>query len=143
MNPVKDLNELAQAACLNARRKGWWPGLPVHNPGEGTDPMYEMDPAERIEAACVNQEFPQKVALIHSEASELLEDYRRTANPVDLVKIHRDANGKPIGVPIEIADIIIRCLDLSEALGVNIQQAVNEKMAYNTTRPERHGGKRC
>jgi NTP pyrophosphatase (non-canonical NTP hydrolase) len=41
----------------------------------------------------------------------------------------------------ELADIIIRTLDTAQAFGVDIDRAVTAKMAYNATRPHRHGGK--
>ena len=41
----------------------------------------------------------------------------------------------------EIADIIIRALDMSEAYGVDIAKAVATKIAFNASRPKLHGGK--
>jgi hypothetical protein len=46
---------------------------------------------------------------------------------------------KPEGFPVEIADAIIRLFDLTEACGIDIQAAIELKMAYNKTRPFRHG----
>lgn len=48
---------------------------------------------------------------------------------------------KPCGVPSEIADIIIRCLDFCDRKGIDIEKAVDEKMQYNETRGFMHGGK--
>lgn len=48
---------------------------------------------------------------------------------------------KPVGVPSEIADIIIRCLDFAGEYAIDIERVVNEKMAYNKTRPFKHGNK--
>lgn len=77
-----------------------------------------------------------KLLLIHSEVSEATEDYRD-----DLMKIyHRD--GKPCGFPIELADIIIRVLDLASILNLDITTAILMKMHYNESRPYRHGGKK-
>ena len=39
----------------------------------------------------------------------------------------------------ELADIIIRALDLSRRLGVDIQRAIEAKHKYNLTRPYKHG----
>lgn len=50
---------------------------------------------------------------------------------------------EPHGVPTELADVIIRCLDLFEKWGLNPDEVVQEKMRYNMTRPHRHGGKRA
>jgi NTP pyrophosphatase (non-canonical NTP hydrolase) len=41
----------------------------------------------------------------------------------------------------ELADIVIRTLDLARQLGVNIEQAVLAKHEYNKTRPFKHGRK--
>ena len=41
----------------------------------------------------------------------------------------------------EIADVIIRLLDYAEHRGFEIEKALAAKMAYNKTRPYRHGGK--
>lgn len=50
---------------------------------------------------------------------------------------------KPEGVPTEMADIIIRVLDAACAYGIDIDKAIAEKVAYNRTRPYKHGGKVC
>lgn len=39
----------------------------------------------------------------------------------------------------ELADIIIRALDVSYRLGINIQNAIEAKHSYNLTRPHKHG----
>jgi NTP pyrophosphatase (non-canonical NTP hydrolase) len=46
-------------------------------------------------------------------------------------------------VPIEIADLVIRVADFCRANGIDLAAAVRYKMAYNETRPHRHGGKTC
>jgi NTP pyrophosphatase (non-canonical NTP hydrolase) len=48
---------------------------------------------------------------------------------------------KPVGVPSEIADVIIRCLDFAGEHHIDIERAVREKMEFNRTRPFKHGGK--
>lgn len=50
---------------------------------------------------------------------------------------------EPHGVPTELADIMIRVLDLFAAYGLDADLVVQEKMAYNRTRKQRHGGKRA
>lgn len=41
----------------------------------------------------------------------------------------------------ELADICIRVFDSAEALGINLEQAIVDKMEKNRNRPHRHGGK--
>jgi NTP pyrophosphatase (non-canonical NTP hydrolase) len=56
----------------------------------------------------------------------------------------KDIDGKlrkPVGVPSEIADVIIRCLDFAGEHGIDIERAVREKMEYNRSRPFKHGNK--
>lgn len=48
---------------------------------------------------------------------------------------------KPEGVPSEFADTFIRLLHYSHVHGIDLQAEVDAKMAYNTTRPWRHGGR--
>jgi NTP pyrophosphatase (non-canonical NTP hydrolase) len=50
-----------------------------------------------------------------------------------------DLTSKPDGIPIELADVLIRLLDTAETLGIDLGQAVRVKAAYNRGRPYRHG----
>lgn len=74
------------------------------------------------------------VALLHSEASEILEEARDGRT-----ELSYDENGKPVGVPSELADLVIRALDAAEELGIDLERVIEIKAAYNRTRPIRHG----
>lgn len=50
---------------------------------------------------------------------------------------------KPEGLAIEIADVILRLLDLCESQGIDLERAMRLKHEYNKTRPRMHGGKRA
>lgn len=49
---------------------------------------------------------------------------------------------KPVGVPSEMADIIIRALDTCAQWGIDIEEAVRIKREYNATRGYMNGGKK-
>jgi len=76
------------------------------------------------------------LALLHSEVSEAVEDVRKGL----LVETVRE-DGKPEGLPSELADVLIRLADTCGALGIDLEGAIRRKMAYNATRAHRHGGK--
>lgn len=82
--------------------------------------------------------FGDNVALVHSELSEALEEYRNNY-PLNEMRIE---NGKPEGVPAELADVIIRVCEFSEHYGIDLEKAIRVKMKYNSTRPHKHGGKK-
>lgn len=130
--------------------------------------------------------FGDDMALIASELSEALEDFRNGAKlteiwyerkvavppsikdqlqalaakflPIEPPPVHwitiktRERSyvapdgslvlNKPCGIPSELADVVIRLLNLCAMRGIDIEAAVEDKMAYNATRPARHGGKK-
>jgi NTP pyrophosphatase (non-canonical NTP hydrolase) len=87
---------------------------------------------------------PQFLINIHGEISEAWEEYRNNREPTEIY-YSQDAQGglKPEGIPVELADVVIRVMDTCEALGIDLEKAMLEKHAYNRTRPHRHGGKRA
>lgn len=124
------INLLVQQAHQNATSKGWW----------------EED-----------RSFGEIIALMHSELSEALEDYRAGKRPnemwyeqydkdddeVYVLSIKPDEpDWKPCGIPSELADVVIRVFDACGRYGIDLEQAIKEKMAYNATRPHKHGGKK-
>lgn len=77
-----------------------------------------------------------KLALIHSEVSEALEAAREGR-----FILYHDDNGKPEGMVTELADTVIRIMDTCEAMGLDLERAIAEKVDYNESRPAMHGGK--
>lgn len=81
--------------------------------------------------------FGDQIALMHSELSEALEQFREHHHPSEIYI----EDAKPEGVAVELADVLIRIFDTCGYYGVDLQQALTLKLAYNKTRPYRHGGK--
>lgn len=84
------------------------------------------------------------IALCHSELSEALEWYRDAkGEKAWITTIFRDTEkgNKPEGFPIELADTVIRIMDMAEIYGIDLEEAIRVKMEYNRLRPYRHGGK--
>lgn len=133
-----DINEMVKKAHENAVNHGFW------------DPPLE---------------FGTAIALIHSELSEALEeeragnpdiwfhcneiDGRGQCNPsdeFDCIMYRKESlckyrNRKPEGVAVELADAVIRIADLCGHLGIDLNAAIELKMAYNEGRPYKHGKK--
>ena len=88
--------------------------------------------------------FGDRVALCHSELSEALEDFRvlDKGDESGITVINYTETGKPTGIPIEFADVIIRVAHMCEIYDIDLEAAIDIKMAYNRLRPYRHGGKR-
>ena len=76
-----------------------------------------------------------KLALINSEVAEVVEAVREGQPHLEM------ASGKPEGVGAELADVVIRVMDLCEALNIDLHRCMTTKAKYNETRPYKHGGK--
>lgn len=86
--------------------------------------------------------FGDICTLFTCEVSEAYEAWR-DGHGLTEVYYESEKPTKPEGIPIELADIIIRILDFCKWAGIDIQAIMAEKHRYNLTRAYRHGGKRA
>lgn len=117
LDPSMNIVNLIKTAHGNAVDHGWW-DEPKH--------------------------FGELIALIHSEASEALEEFRNGHTPTEeyLVPDGKNKINKPEGIPSELADIVIRVFDLCGHYNIDLEVAIKNKMKYNESRPYKHGGKK-
>lgn len=108
------LGVVLQRAHADARAKGW------HLRADWSDPQRQL----------------AGLMLIATEIAEAAECVR-----VGQVAPMHGPDGKPEGLPSELADAVIRLGDYAGAMGIDLEAAVIEKAAYNKRRPQRHGGK--
>lgn len=106
-----NLNAMANEVYANNLSVGWW-----------------SEEDERLKGKYKITLIASKLALIHSEVSEALEGIRKDLNDDHLP--HR-----PMG-EVELADTIIRILDLAGYMRIDIGGALAEKYRYNQTRSD-------
>lgn len=82
--------------------------------------------------------FPEAMMLLVTEVAEAVEAWR-TNGCQDVTEA--GVGAKPEGVGSEFADILIRLLDDCDLFGIDLMAEYERKIAYNRTRPYRHGGK--
>lgn len=95
---------------------------------------HENSVAHGFWTGIANENLPTKIALIHSEVSEALEALRLHNPPSEHVP-------EISALAEELADILIRVGDLAGRLGLDLDEAVRLKMAFNSTRHIMHGNK--
>lgn len=116
--PSISILELQERCNQTATDKGWW---------------YTDDRTPE-------RTFGDMCALFTSEVSEAFEEHRN-GNGLSLIYYNNDKPDKPEGIPVELADVIIRIVDFCQQYDVPLEDALRLKMDYNDTRPHRHGGK--
>lgn len=114
-----NLNDIAREVHQNAVNKGF----------------HDADESEGVFLAnqCNN---------IHSETSELWDSYRshKLWELCDKAEKMKELGLVPLSCAAEeLADLVIRALDVGERLGIDMLEAVMTKHEYNKTRPYKHG----
>ena len=105
------INNLIKNSYEIAKEKGWWDE---------------------------DRDIPHILSLIHSEVSEALEEYRDHGDNIFEFG-GRSSNNH--GFVFELADIMIRVADLAGKYNFDLERAIKEKTAHNSSREHRHGGK--
>lgn len=112
---IHEFKRIQKKAFENSEKKGFWKA----NFKFSNDPEY----------------MASKIALMHSELSELLECVRKDFEEKDKhCPVYKNAE-------IELADLVIRAMDFAEAYNLHLAQAIISKMEFNATRPPKHGKK--
>lgn len=109
---LRQYNKIQQLVHQTAIDHGWWEE-PIPSIGE-------------------------KLLLIVTEITEAAEAYR--SNPDILYRFYEDGI-KPDGFFVELADAVIRIMDLCEYNKIDLETVIIEKNKYNQTRDWKHGGK--
>lgn len=129
------LSELQKISHMQSADKGFWDLYDNVSMSqfEGVD----GEDAQLLVAIAI---ISQKLALIHSEVTEALEDLRNNKPFVGKEALTIAENGKPEGFASELADVIIRVLDMGGALGIDLEQTIITKLEYNDkSRGHLHG----
>ena len=105
----------------------------------------------------------EQFANFHAEISEAWEEWRGgkdwkevyynwglcncglTPEHISTLELHTPGcpATKPEGIPIELADCVIRILHTCGYYGIDLEEMIKKKMGYNETREHRHGGKKA
>lgn len=116
---INAINRFAKEVHENAIAHGWWDE---------------------------NRSFGELIAMCHAELSEALEEYRNGESPNAVYTYGSEGNTSGIpklrGIPVELADVILRVLDMCAHYNINIGEMLNQKHEFNKTRSYRHGGKK-
>lgn len=119
---IESFNEIAAVANDMAISKGFW-----------DERISLVENAPEFIKTYANQAVEASaIALIHSELSEALEASRH-GNPPD------DKIPEFSGTEAELADAIIRIMDLCRYKGWKVAEAIVAKINYNSNRPYKHG----
>lgn len=126
-NTKLSISELTDLIHTGNVKAGWW-GL--HSEDGNVLDLAEMirNPKSLLEERFAMALVAEKLCLTHSEISEGMEGLRK--NLMDDKLPHRSM------LEVELADAVIRTIDLCGALGLDLEGAIFEKLAFNKVRPD-------
>lgn len=133
---VDSLNELVEYVHQDSIRAGWWTNL-YYRDQAGT--LLGAGVPEELVVPALNKlgieyhtystrNVGEMLCLIHSEISEAMEGYRK--NLMDDKLPHRPM------IEVELADAMIRIMDLAGSQQMDLAGAIKEKLEYNATRAD-------
>lgn len=122
---IRSIQMIQKMVHQNSRNKGFWEGE-------------------------ANQNIPTKLMLIVSELAEAMEADRAPSTLVSdklASLVEKDGGSYRLGIDQtvfaeEMADAVIRIMDLCEWVGINLGNVIIDKAKYNESRSHRHGGKK-
>lgn len=118
---METLNELADRIHAANKAKGFYDDAPLNNDKDGHLFLFKQ------------------TALIITEVSEALEELRKSTSLCEKEKTVYWEGDKPEGYPVEMVDALVRLLDVCAYVGFDIDAVLELKLAYNETRPYKHG----
>jgi NTP pyrophosphatase (non-canonical NTP hydrolase) len=151
-----EIYEIQKQVHDNAKDHGWWDtefsDEELQTVYDKLEDLPDLFREKVVKKLARKRSFAELIALCHSELSEALEEYRKGNIPTE--RYYSDKNGtaysmnpsgntemKPEGIPSELADAVIRIMDMFGHYGIDLEDAIEEKHRYNQVRPYKHGGK--
>lgn len=134
------LSAIQQYCFENAEEKGF------HE--EGTQLRYPFtdqpggNSYDEGDVRALRNYYANRLMLIAGEVTEAHEELRSGRGVAEeYVNTSPGKEGKPEGIPSELADIVIRVFDLSGEAGIDLATVIKNKMDYNASRERLHGRK--
>lgn len=128
---ITDINLLAGDIFDDNAAKGFW------DQPETAFQYFSADNTQALNVLVLPQDQytklkkAEKIALMHSELSEALEGIRKDKMDEHCPEFTSEE--------VELADALIRILDYAGGFKLRLGEAVLAKLAYNRSRPHKHG----
>ncbi len=154
--PDDSIREWQKRVHALSKEKGWHDCQVCEGSGWSGSPEFGFQCGECAGTGKVSRNILEMLILVHSEISEAVEFFRTGNEGHELYEVFaagfRNRKGewvpkvdrktgmpKPDGFAIELADAVIRIMDLAEYLHIDLAGAIAAKNAFNQLRPYRHG----